>query len=333
MKEFLLRMVVRLLRFVTCLILLGLSAAAILGAWFYGGALAMVGVGVIAIVFVFAPAWKTVPALKLATTTFLGMRTRRALGEGPCLVVPWLEKVVLFDHEVQTLPITINVFCADGLMLLTRGLLRWQIDPALLSDKFMHNAERIKEILESAVLNEFGVISGSYGAIELKRSWEAVRNLVNSCLRTGTAPHIAAGIPPGERLKFYGGQIFRQKLKPEHSLDEERSEIENTVGVNIISFTLEPPRFTDTTGEMMESEGRAILKAKRDRVVAETKREIMQKAKEDGLTPADANSSAEMSMDQNVRRRIYDIDGLDRLRPFLKPPEAHNYGGGLCLRN
>ncbi len=332
MRRFARRALTGFARLLAAGVVCGGSSALVWATWRCSGIPGLAGAAILIAVLVLKPAYRNIPTLQIGMTTFLGMRTGRVLPEGPALVIPWLEKVWLFDYEVHVARAEAKVYCKDGIALVAGGLLSWQIDPDLLSTSFVLNREKIESELVNAARSELGMIASVYGALELKDSWEAVANLINCSLRMGTPPHIAESIPPARRLDFYGSIPFRNRLEREPRLDEERSEIENRCGVRIICFTPEPPEFTEGTGEALESEGRAILKSKADRVAAATKLEITRKAKEEGLPPKEASVSAELTMGQRVERKIHDLGGLERLRPFL-PPESRTYGGAICLRN
>ncbi len=301
----------------------------------YGGALSAFGAVVLALAAVIIPAYRSVPTLKLGMVTFLGLRTGRVLGEGPNLVIPFFESVILFDREVRTLEVNQKYFCADNLAVIIGGRISWQIDESLLASAFVMNQKMVEEELVSAIKSELGPIAGANSALQFKGSWEALENLLNCSLRMSAPPHIAKGVLPGERLNFYadaGGRIWRM-LEPERRDARERSELENRCGVRVIRFVVSELDYTIPTGSAMEEEGQAILRTKARQVIAGAVKQIATERTAAGLKPAEAEQAAEVAMDLTKRDlRNLELGGLERFRPF-EPPQSFDLGRVECRSN
>ncbi len=330
MRRFIRRLCIGFLQLLAAGFLLGASGAAIYESYRHGGTLAIIGAAVMVFFLVFVPSGRKIPTLKIGMVTFLGMRTGRVLEEGFHLIIPWFEDVALFDNKVRTVQVSGKFFCKDNLSVVLGGLVTWNNDKELLPTSFVMNQEKIDIELASVVLNQLAIIAGATNAADIKGAQEAFGHLVNCSLRMGIPPHIEQGILPAQRLEFYGNPDLHNRLESEHRLDEERSEIENRCGVNVISFTPDPVQYIGDTGEAMEEEGRAALRSRAKKVLAATKREISRDLRGDGLTPDGANASAELTMGQQVERKVYDIGGLDKFRPLL-PPESCDYRRIECL--
>ncbi len=308
----------------------GICSGLVWASYYLAGVPGMCGSAVLAFVMTAIPAYRRVPTLKIGMVTFLSIRTGRVLEEGPQFVIPWFESVALFDYEVQTIDMEETFFCADNLAVIVEGTLRWRIYKNLLSTAYVENRQAIASGLPDAIRSEIGSVAGANSALDFKGAWQAISNLINCSLKMGTPLHVAQGILPSDRLNFYGDRDSAAigKLARDRRRNEERSEIENRYGIEVIDFSVGRVRYTERTSGVLEEEGQAILRSKAHRVISATKRLIAGDLREDGLRPQEAENAAEVTMNL-AERKIHTLDGLDRLRPFL-PPESRNFGGYLC---
>lgn len=332
MGIFLKRALVGLFRLAALALIFGCISGICWQAYLMAGEFGVAGAGALAFVATVFPAIRKTPTLQLGMVTFLGMRTGRVLAEGVSLVIPFFEGVTYFNAELQTIKVEETFFCRDRLAVIVEGTLQWRVSKSLLATAYAERRHAIPQGLSDAIRSEIGMVAGANNAVDFTGAWESISNLINCSLRMGTPPHLELGVSPEERLKFYAdsnGKIYG-RLRREARLAEERSEIENRYGIDVIAFSIGRIRYTPETSSAMEKEGQAVLLARGSQVTAAAKRAIVQEGKEDGLKPLEAETAAEVVMGR-AERRIHNLEGLERFKP-MAPPESRNHGGFLCCR-
>lgn len=301
-------------------LVLWLAVVASCGFAFYytyanGGVLGVVGSAIVLCALVIWPAYTPIPTMNYGTVLFLGIRTGKALREGPHFTLPLLETVRLFRSDVALTRVNAKLYTLDGLIVHANGVVRWRINPQLLATTFMENFEAIPEWLAGKVEHELQAVAGKHKAADFVCRKDSVVNLMNCVLRMGAPPHLKLQIAPEDLLSFYSGDILNSMVRSEDRLAEEYSEAESECGIEVLSFVT-VFEFNPATDAAMELEGQTKLQLAADKLTAEQELKLVRDLKAEGLDTEQAVEAAEVVLGRS-KRKIFSL-GLDKFKPFGK---------------
>lgn len=259
-----------------------------------------------------------IPTVNYGVVLRFKKRTGRVLDEGLNFILPFVDSAELFKYEIVTTPIEESFFSRDNLQIIIKGSVQWSPDKKLLKSVFIERSEEaIKEGLVAAIKSELGIIAGTKPGSAFIKSREAISLLINSVLRMQTPPHLdpLLGIELSKRLKYYEDHSIgvRFHLREEHRMTEDRSDLEERYGIDVLEFALADVDFSPETKKQMELAKQTEAKLKADELEAKKKIDLVDRFKTMGLDPQAANNAAEVLMDQ-ADRRIFSLEGLDKLK-------------------
>lgn len=307
------------------ILVLGAISATIFFAYRWGGFLGLIGASFFTIVISFR--WLIIPAIIIVPTTHYGLvlrfkkRTGRVIYEGLNFIIPYIDSVELFKEEVVTTPVEESFFSKDNLQVIIKGSVRWKVDVNLLNDVFVTMPENtITTGLVDTIKSELGIIAGTQKGDAFIKSREAIENLINCVLRMKDPFHVMQGLKPAERLKHYEEQFasVRDHLRKEHLLNDDRSDVEERYGIDIVGFSLADVDFSPETKKSLEKKKQTEAELKAQELQFKKKVEMAKTLKEEiGLDPQPAINSAEVTIKQ-AEKKVFSIEGAEPIIKLIK---------------
>lgn len=260
-----------------------------------------------------------VPTVHFGQVLRFKRRTGRILKEGLHFVVPFIDSVELFKSELVTTDVGESFFSKDNLEIMIKGSVQWRPDEALLDSTFVEMSENtITKGLVDTIKSELGIIAGTKKGEAFIKDREAISLLINSVLRLSAPPHIAENLSPAERLQYYidNTPVIRKRLADEPKNVNDRSDLENLYGIDIIRFSLADVDFSQTTKAALEKKKQAEAEMKAAQERFQKKKEIIEQLKSLGIDADAALDSAEVATNE-AEKKIYSIPVLKKIIPRI----------------
>jgi len=280
-------------------------------------------IGIIAVLIAITfPSIIIIPTVNYGLVLRFSRRTGRVLKEGLRFIIPFIEKVQLFEYKQERTPIDETFLAHDQFEVRVKGSILWQPDRRLLKTFIQRSEDSIRGGMGETVQSILGIVAGQKGGSDFIREREAIDLLINAVLRLETPPHINKA--PGEWLAYYNDnrdgvrealEVKTNGKKKKNMEDEplkserEISDIERLFGIEIHRFALADVSFGEATTKALEQKKQNEARAD----AAQSKLRLIDEYIYKGVTPQQAIVASEVSLGESEKRKSshIDISGID----------------------
>lgn len=259
-------------------------------------------------------------------------------------VMPFIDRIEIEPVTLQTATVTTAVLSKDNLQLVISGSVQFRVDRVY---RHMEVDPKTIEVgMRDAIESELGIIAGKVNGDQFKAARREVQLLINSVLRFSGAPHYRASsadparfdpangnqeVEPHKRISFYrkNGAAVRTALQRETDEADDRSEIEERYGIDVVVFELAEVNFTKETVAALEKKRQAELGADAAQGAFKRQMAIFHELKEH-VGPERALNEASLIVGGKDRgsRQIISVEGLEGIGSVLGDALRKTTGGG-----
>ncbi|MDP3999095.1 MAG: SPFH domain-containing protein [bacterium] len=195
---------------------------------------------------------RKIPPMYYGRVSAFGKRGR-VVKEGLRFLIPFVEEVEFYSKEMQRIPLEVTATSKDKLEIILQVTVTFVPDWNLITAYEESTKERNGELIDG-IRAVVGEIAGVKKAEDFIQRREAIGHLINCLLRLKDLPH--EGVSINQRLQFYEilASEISQLLKKETSVPDERSEIEDKLGIDILDAHLKQIDFSPATKAALEKD-------------------------------------------------------------------------------
>ncbi|GEM_PF-4908884 len=250
---------------------------------------------VLAVLSLIANAFFQVPTNCFAVMTIFKKQTGRVCDEGFNLRIPLIEKWLIFSRKPIPLEVSVKFVTKDGRTLVCELLAQFKRDPEVRDDRgkvvcVEVSDEFVLKATTSEIKARLSALGGVYNSEEFIGKKMTISAILNMFLRVGTPYHrrhdnahcgidgCAYGpqIDVAELILFYDlhWKKVKEVLDGESDEPEDRSSLENRLGIDVIKLNLDEVVFSEETRKAMEEEGKVHARAAAMKTYEETSKKM-----------------------------------------------------------